>query len=250
MITSFYECQDNMRLESCLQVSLPDDSIVSVNLIKSKRSRRLSIRVDRYGVSVVCPLSEDLESIRNFISVNNKWILKKTRFYKRLNDKLEYDPLQQNEIIYLGKKYGIQIVKDHIQYATISDNLMKITFHVKDRRTFKRSLVGWYMEQTKKILDIKVPFYGKQLSVSYGNVRIKNQKTRWGSCSKHGNLNFNLLLSALPINIIDYIIIHELFHLIEFNHSNVFWKLVQDALPTYKQCRAWLKDNGSYIQLD
>lgn len=165
-----------MRLESCLQVSLPDDSIVSVNLIKSKRSRRLSIRVDRYGVSVVCPLSEDLESIRNFISVNNKWILKKTRFYKRLNDdKLEYDPLQQNEIIYLGKKYGIQIVKDHIQYATISDNLMKITFHVKDRRTFKRSLVGWYMEQTKKILDIKVPFYGKQLSVSYGNVRIKNQ---------------------------------------------------------------------------
>jgi predicted metal-dependent hydrolase len=176
--------------------------------------------------------------------------LKKTRFYKRLNDKLEYDPLQQNEIIYLGKKYGIQIVKDHIQYATISDNLMKITFHVKDRRTFKRSLVGWYMEQTKKILDIKVPFYGKQLSVSYGNVRIKNQKTRWGSCSKHGNLNFNLLLSALPINIIDYIIIHELFHLIEFNHSNLFWKLVQDALPTYKQCRAWLKDNGSYIQLD
>ena len=127
---------------------------------------------------------------------------------------------------------------------------MKITFHVKDRRTYKRSIVGWYREQTKKILDNKVPFYGKKLSISYGSVRIKNQKTRWGSCSKQGNLNFNLLLSALPINIIDYIIIHELFHLIEFNHSSLFWKLVQDALPTYKHCKTWLKNNGSYIQLD
>lgn len=239
-----------MSAESCLEVTLPDDSKVSVVLIKSKRSRRLSIRVNRYGVSVLCPLDEGFESIRNFINLNNKWILKKIQFYKKLNDKLEYGPLQKNEIVYLGRKYGIQIVKDNLQYATISENLMKITFHVKDRRTYKKNLADWYREQTKKILDNKVPFYGKKLSISYGSVRIRNQKTRWGSCSKQGNLNFNLLLSSLPINIIDYIIIHELFHLIEFNHSILFWKLVQDALPTYKHCKTWLKNNGSYIQLD
>ena len=239
-----------MSTESCLEVTSPDDSIVSVILIKSKRSRRLSIRVDRYGVSVICPLNEGNESIRKFINENNDWILKKTRFYKKLNDKLEYGPLQKDEIVYLGRKYRVQIVKDRIQYATISQNLMKITFHVKDRRKHRKSIVGWYREQTKKILDNKVPFFGKKLSISYGRVRIRDQKTRWGSRSKQGNLNFNLLLSALPINIIDYIIIHELFHMIEFNHSSHFWKLVQDALPTYKHCKAWLRNNGSYIQFD
>ena len=239
-----------MSTESYLEVTFPDDSIVSVILIKSKRSRRLSIRVDRYGVSVICPLNEGIESIRKFINENNDWILKKTRFYKKLNDKLEYGPLQKDEIVYLGRKYRVQIVKDRIQYATISQNLMKITFHVKDRRKHRKSIVAWYREQTKKILDNKVPLYGKKLSISYGSVRIRDQKTRWGSCSKQGNLNFNLLLSALPINIIDYIIIHELFHLIEFNHSSLFWKLVQDALPTYKHCKTWLKNNSSYIQFD
>ncbi|MFZ0656778.1 MAG: YgjP-like metallopeptidase domain-containing protein, partial [Nitrososphaeraceae archaeon] len=91
-----------MSTESCLEVTFPDDSIVSVLLLKSKRSRRISIRVDRYGVSVICPLNEGLESIRNFIIVNNKWILKKIQSYKKLSDKLEYGPLQKNEIVYLG----------------------------------------------------------------------------------------------------------------------------------------------------
>ena len=92
--------------------------------------------MDRHGVSVTCPLNEGIESIRNFIIVNNKWVLKKIQSYKKLSDKLEYGPLQKNEIVYLGRKYGIQIVKDNTQYATISENLMKITFHVKDRRTY------------------------------------------------------------------------------------------------------------------
>jgi predicted metal-dependent hydrolase len=163
---------------------------------------------------------------------------------------LEYGPLQKDEIIYLGKKYKLKFVKDTFQYAVFSENLMKITFHVKDRRTCKRNIVNWYREQTKKLLDNKVPLFGKKLSISYGKVRIRNQKLRWGSCSKEGNLNFNVLLSALPTNIIDYIIIHELFHLVEFNHSNHFWKLVEDAFPTYKDCLVWLKNNGPYVQLN
>jgi hypothetical protein len=200
---------------------------------------------------VLSPVNEGIESIRNFISANNLWILKKTKFYAKLNNKLNYAPLQKDEITYLGKRYRIQFIKDTLQYTVLSENLMKITFHVKDRRTRKRSIVNWYREQTKKLLDNKVPFFGKKLLlISYGKVRIRNQKSRWGSCSKEGNLNFNLLLSSLPLNIIDYIIIHELFHLVEFNHSDRFWKLVENAFPSYKDCRNWLKNNGAYVQLD
>jgi len=228
---------------------LSDKSILNARLIRSKRSRRLSVKVDRSGISVICPINEDIVTIRDFIYHNSAWILKKTKFYAKLNNKLDFVPLQKDEIIYLGKKYKMKFVKDTLQYTVLSENLMKITFHVNDRRTYNRNILNWYRERTQILLASKVSFFGKQLSISYGKVRIRNQKLRWGSCSKKGNLNFNLLLSALPMNIIDYIIIHELFHLVEFNHSNHFWKLVEDAFPSYKYCRAWLKKNGAYLQL-
>jgi predicted metal-dependent hydrolase len=228
---------------------LSDKSILNARLIRSKRSKRLSVKVDRSGISVISPVNEDIVTIRDFINHNSAWILKKTKFYAKLNNKLHFSPVQKDEIIYLGKKYKMKFVKDTLQYTVLSENLMKITFHVNDRRTYNRNILNWYREQTKILLESKVPFFSKKLSISYGKVRIRSQKLRWGSCSKKGNLNFNLLLSALPMNIIDYIIIHELFHLVEFNHSNHFWKLVGDAFPSYKYCRAWLKKNGAYLQL-
>jgi predicted metal-dependent hydrolase len=236
--------------DSWIEVILSDKSILNVKLIRSRRNKRMCIRVDRCGTSVITPVTEDIETIRNFLSHNMPWILKKTKYYTKLNNKLEYGPLQDNEIIYLGKKYKIKFVKDTFEYSVFSENLMKITFHVKDRRTCKRNIVNWYGEQTKKLLDNKLPIFGRKLSISYGKVRIRSQKLRWGSCSKEGNLNFNFLLSTLPVNIIDYIIIHELLHLVEFNHSDNFWKLIEDAFPTYKDCRVWLKNNGAYLQLN
>jgi predicted metal-dependent hydrolase len=207
--------------------------------------------VDRQGIYVLSSMNEKIESIRNFVNANNKWILNKSKIYLKLNNSVEHDPLQGDELTYLGKRYKIQFTKDSTQYSVFSENLMKITFHVKDRRKHKENVLNWYREQTKKILDTRMPIFGKQLSLSYGKVRIKNQKLRWGSCSKYGNLNFNLLLSALPSHIIDYIIVHELIHLIEFNHSDHFWKLVEGILPVYKDCRNWLKKMAVYtIQLD
>lgn len=221
-----------------------------IKLIRSKRRKRMCITVDRQGISVLSSMNEKIESIRNFVNSNNKWITKKTKFYLRLNESLENGPLQSDELMYLGNKYKIQFIKDSSQYSILSESLLKISFHVKDRRREKENIINWYRSQTKKILDTKVPLFGKRLSITYGKVRIKNQKLRWGSCSKDGNLNFNLLLSALPSHIMDYIIIHELIHLIEFNHSDRFWELVEEAIPTYKDCRDWLKKNGPYIQLN
>lgn len=239
-----------MNSESWINAVLSDNHIACIKLIRSKRRKRLSITVDRQGISVLSSMSETIESIRNFVNINNKWILKKTKFYLKINKGLEYGPLQKDELIYLGKKYKVQFIKDSLQYSVLSENLLKITFHVKDRRTCKEILINWYREQTEKILNTKIPLFGKQLSVTYGKVRIRNQKLRWASCSKDGNMNFNLLLSALPSHIIDYIIVHELIHLIEFNHSKYFWRLLEESFPAYKDCRQWLKKNGPYIQLN
>ncbi|MFZ0367674.1 MAG: YgjP-like metallopeptidase domain-containing protein, partial [Nitrososphaeraceae archaeon] len=105
-----------MNSESWIEVILPNKSVACVRLIRSgRRKKYMCIRVNRSGVCILSPPNEEFESIRDFISDNKAWILKKTKFYTRLNSKLEYGPLQKDEIIYLGKKYKIQFIKDALQ---------------------------------------------------------------------------------------------------------------------------------------
>lgn len=93
----------------------------------------------------------------------------------------------------------------------------------------------------------RVALYAPRIGVTYGGITIRNQRTRWGSCSSKGNLNFNCMLMLAPEAVIDYVVIHELCHRKEMNHSEKFWALVQRHCPNYTQLRKWLKDNGSGI---
>ena len=109
-------------------------------------------------------------------------------------------------------------------------------------------------EEIKKLADKalqhipkRVSYFAKQIGVTYGKIIIRNQKTRWGSCSSKGNLNFNCLLMLTPPEVIDYVIVHELCHRKEMNHSRVFWAEVEKVIPNYKEQVKWLKENGGKI---
>lgn len=93
----------------------------------------------------------------------------------------------------------------------------------------------------------RVAYFSKVVGVTYGRITIRNQKTRWGSCSSKGNLNFNCLLMLTPPEIIDYVVVHELCHRKEMNHSKAFWSEVENVLPNYKESIRWLKEEGSQI---
>ncbi len=93
----------------------------------------------------------------------------------------------------------------------------------------------------------RVQMQAARIGVRFGRITIRNQKTRWGSCSSAGNLNFNCLLMLCPDEVIDYVIVHELCHRIELNHSPRFWQLVASILPDYRTPRKWLKDHGPGI---
>ena len=99
-------------------------------------------------------------------------------------------------------------------------------------------------KRAKEIIPTKVKHYAEIISVSYGRITIRCQKTRWGSCSSKGNLNFNCLLMELPDEIIDSVVIHELCHRKHMNHSKTFYAEVESVFPEYKRCRKWLKENG------
>lgn len=99
-------------------------------------------------------------------------------------------------------------------------------------------------ELATKVIPQKVAYYARILGVSYGRITIRNQRSRWGSCSSEGNLNFNCLLMLAPSEVVDYVVVHELCHRLEMNHSARFWAHVESVLPDYRERRRWLKDEG------
>lgn len=103
-------------------------------------------------------------------------------------------------------------------------------------------------KEAKKKIHERAEYYAEIMDVSYGRIAVKEQKTRWGSCSARGNLNFNWKLILMPEEILDYVVVHELAHRKELNHSPAFWKVVEDVMPDYKERRHWLKTAGRRYQ--
>lgn len=97
----------------------------------------------------------------------------------------------------------------------------------------------------KTIIPERVAYYAKSMRVTYGKITIRNQKTRWGSCSQAGNLNFNCHLVEMPQEVLDYVVVHELCHRKQMNHSRAFWNEVEKVLPDYNRYRLWLREYGS-----
>jgi predicted metal-dependent hydrolase len=99
-------------------------------------------------------------------------------------------------------------------------------------------------EKTRQLITRRVEYFAPIIGVTYGQIAIRTQRTRWGSCSSKGNLNFNCLLGLVPSAVLDYVVVHELCHRKELNHSDRFWNEVSRILPDYKTRKQWLKDNG------
>ena len=98
------------------------------------------------------------------------------------------------------------------------------------------------VEKAMEIFPKRVEYYAQLMGISYGRITIREQKTRWGSCSGRGNLNFNWKLTLMPPEILDYVVVHELAHRKEMNHSKDFWKIVEQVLPDYQKRRKRLKE--------
>ena len=109
---------------------------------------------------------------------------------------------------------------------------------------FSNEEIGSFKKQARKVISERVAFYAQKMGVSYGKITIRHQRTRWGSCTSKGNLNFNCLLVCAPPEVLDYVVVHELCHRKHLNHSKAFWQAVETVLPDYKNRKNWLKEQG------
>ena len=124
--------------------------------------------------------------------------------------------------------------------------------HLLNRTTFNQEKLTdqemkMLREKARAVVTEKVQYYAPIIGVTYNQIAIRAQHTRWGSCSNKGNLNFNCLLALVPPEVLDYVVVHELCHRKELNHSDRFWNEVAKILPDYKCRKKWLKENGSNL---
>lgn len=136
--------------------------------------------------------------------------------------------------------------------AWISRHIEKIKktkerFEAEPTEKLTREKVIALAEEALKVIPERVEYFAKVIGVTYGKITVRNQKTRWGSCGSKGNLNFNCLLMLAPPEVLDYVVVHELCHRKQMNHSKAFWLEVEKVLPNYKEVRKWLKEEGSQM---
>lgn len=120
----------------------------------------------------------------------------------------------------------------------------------REKTPSEKRLEAIYRKAAREYFPKRVSHYARMLGVTYGKISIRDQKTRWGSCSSEGNLSFNWRLILAPPDVLDYVVIHELCHRKEMNHSKEFWALVESLMLEYKERRKWLRENGNNLTLD
>lgn len=224
-------------------MKLSNGRMLRIEVKKSKRAKQFWLKANVSEIYLIAPtVNYEINQVMRFLDSKKEWILKTLEYYESAQSNYVEANLKSGTISFLGKRYNLQITKDIAPSVIVSDNLSKITFHVTDRRKYKDDLKQWYFAQTRRIVSERLNLIRKRNPSlpAYNKVSIKNQRSRWASCSENGNLNFNLILAALPIEIIDYVIIHELAHLIELNHSNNFWNIVKMTDPEFQTHRKLL----------
>ena len=128
--------------------------------------------------------------------------------------------------------------------ATLDADTLRLTTADTSQETVRAALVAWYRKQARVVIVERLALWNMHYRFAFGRVSIKEQKSRWGSCSRQGNLNFNWRLLLAPLPVLDYVVIHELAHLKELNHSPRFWAIVAQTCPEYAARRRWLRQHG------
>ena len=208
-------------------------------VIKSKR-KTLSISINENAQLIVrAPNRISDARIQEFINEKSSWIIKNKNLIKLRLQNTEKD---QNNLLYLGEYFPIK--KNIKSLKKVSFNGEEFITNLENQAQLSNALKIWYKDKFKELAIPRLNYFVDKYDLTVNQVRLKRQKTLWGSCSSRDNINLNFLLIMAPLKVIDYVIIHELVHTIHKNHSANFWSAVEDIMPNYKDPKNWLKENG------
>ena len=208
-------------------------------IIRSKR-KTLSLSINENAELIIrAPKRLSIEKIQDFINEKENWINRKKRL---IENQIKDVTSNHNKLLYLGNLFPINVEQNASKELFFTGE--EFIANSIEPDSLSLSIKKWYKNKFKEIALPRVAYFANKHNLMVNQVRIKNQKTMWGSCSSKNNINLNYLLLMAPMGVIDYVIVHELVHTIHRNHSTDFWDSVESIMPEFQEHKRWLKKNG------
>ena len=220
-------------------------------VIRTERRKTADIRVEDGAVSVGVPSDLPIERIDSLLKEKRKWIKDKIVLHRQAQPVSEKQFVSGEAFSYLGRNYRLKVEKGAFQPVRLIAGRLVVTVpEGKDQpHIIRNALVRWYKRQAEQKLVEKVGRYAPIVGVEPTGVGIKSFKSRWGSCTAKGRLEFNWRVMMAPNSIVDYVVIHELCHLKQHDHSAEFWQMVERVMPSFVEKKAWLKQFEMSLRL-
>ena len=222
---------------------------------RKARSNNINMKlVTPTTIEISVPKTVETAELQKLLHKNQKWILKRS---EQLN-LLAANPVNTSlnhgsQVLYQGRPYFLHIHPSDTKHPAIFLHPGRIHLSIPVAKMNDSSLLAydmlrrWYIENATHHFTEKTTFWAGRIAVQPAKISIRDQKTRWGSCSSRGNINFNWRIVMAPPEIMDYLVIHELCHMRIPNHSSLYWQLVEQFMPEYRQRRDWLKHNSRLL---
>lgn len=219
----------------------------------SGRARRVSLRIREAGlVEVVVPMHLVIPLPETLLKRHAAWIFRTLDRLGRSGGATGERPVGEgSRILFLGVERTIRVYRDHRHRPSVAltESDIVVCLTPESPEDIRPLLERWLRGQAESVIPVRVGRLNEQWKFRYNRITVRNQRTRWGSCSRNGALSFNWRLVILPMEVADYLICHELAHLKYLDHSFRFWNLVEKICPTFRQSERWLRRHGPSVLL-
>jgi predicted metal-dependent hydrolase len=222
---------------------------LNYKIVRSQKRKKLTITVERdRSIIVHAPEETSEETVRRVVDAKRQWLFEKLRHPRKYQDR---PPAPGKEIVngesapYLGRDYRIEVTETESGEVEFSRRFLVPAARQAERREVLRV---WYLARAEEKILPRVKYHARGLGVEFAEARIVDSRYRWGSCTVKDNVTFNWRLIKAPMFVIDYVIVHELAHLIEANHTSRFWNIVRANTSTTGKAKRWLMENGQVLE--
>ena len=222
------------------------------DIIRSSKRKTAAIKIQKGKVFVIVPENLPMAAIESLVAKKTRWINEKLAIQNEIIAIKPKEFISGESFSYLGKNHPLKIESG--LYPVIKLYQDELVVSVRDKAadnapTIKQLLIRWYKQQAESELRDKTEKYSRIIGVNPSSVTIKSFKSRWGSCSITGGIQYNWKIIIAPDWIVNYVVIHELCHILHHNHSPAFWKAVERYCHDYRDCSTWLKMNGGRLEI-
>ncbi len=222
------------------------DEIPIEQIIRSRR-RSISLVITPDGHLIVrAPLKAPAALINKFVNEKSGWIKKKIGEIRQRPAATEHRYEEGETFFYLGRAYPLHIVESGKNPIERTDRLCVCRTLIPD---IKHRLKCWYVQEAQREIHARCMWFSMTTGYTPKSIRISDARRRWGSCTSTGGINFSWRLIQAPLEIVDYVIVHELVHLKQHDHSKKFWSKVKEIMPDYERRREWLRENERLLRI-